>query len=496
MTRENCDVLVLGAGFAGSITAMLLQRIGRSVVLVDRDAHPRFAIGESSTPLADLTLRRLAKKYNLPQLLPLTRYGDWKRTCPHITCGLKRGFSYFGHQPGRRFTTDETHSRELLVAASSNDDASDTHWLRSDVDALLVAEAIRESVAYYDHLELRPISREPWLWRGMRDGEIVEVEANFVLDATGPDSSVAKAVGARRLANGFQTQSRAIFGHFVGMTPWGQALNELDIRRDDYPFPCDAAAIHHLIEEGWMWQLPFDNGTTSAGLLLTDEGKSSAPAAEWSRVLGRYPSLQRQFSQARVAAPTGGLQSTGRLQRRWLPAAGTDWGLLPATAGFIDPLHSTGIAHTMFGIERLIEILSSRWEQPEALTAALSAYDARLQTELTLIDRLVAACYATRRRFSAFAAATMLYFTAVTTCERRLLAGRQPAFLAADDEKLRSTLQGVSDRLIKFGADAAETESTLHSEVRSAIEPWNQVGLLSPEAANMYQRTAPTLSPY
>src|SRR6059058_5460544 len=45
---EQFDFIVFGSGFGGSITSMLLRRLGYSVLLVERGAHPRFVIGESS----------------------------------------------------------------------------------------------------------------------------------------------------------------------------------------------------------------------------------------------------------------------------------------------------------------------------------------------------------------------------------------------------------------------------------------------------------------
>ena len=49
--REQADVLVLGAGFAGALMALVAQRLGLRVVLLEKGRHPRFAIGESSTPI-------------------------------------------------------------------------------------------------------------------------------------------------------------------------------------------------------------------------------------------------------------------------------------------------------------------------------------------------------------------------------------------------------------------------------------------------------------
>jgi len=47
---HDCDVLIIGGGPAGSTMATLTARQGRSVVLLEKDHHPRFHIGESLLP--------------------------------------------------------------------------------------------------------------------------------------------------------------------------------------------------------------------------------------------------------------------------------------------------------------------------------------------------------------------------------------------------------------------------------------------------------------
>ena len=49
-TDGHYDVLVVGGGPAGATTAALLAERGFRVIVVDKDRHPRFHIGESLLP--------------------------------------------------------------------------------------------------------------------------------------------------------------------------------------------------------------------------------------------------------------------------------------------------------------------------------------------------------------------------------------------------------------------------------------------------------------
>src|SRR5215203_4473814 len=128
------DLAVVGSGFAGSLISMIAARLGLSVVLIERGKHPRFAIGESSTPLANLLLEELATRYDLPKLLPLTKWGTWQSSYPEIACGLKRGFSFHHHTFDHPFANRPGRGDQLLVAASPHDAIADTHWYRADFD--------------------------------------------------------------------------------------------------------------------------------------------------------------------------------------------------------------------------------------------------------------------------------------------------------------------------------------------------------------------------
>src|ERR1051325_4724960 len=130
------DFIIVGSGFAGSIMAMILKRLGKSVAVLEKDRHPRFAIGESSTPLANLLLEELARKYDLPELAGFSKWGSWQKAHPEIACGLKRGFTFYKHEFGREVDFHD-RTQQLLVAASPHDRIADTHWHRPVVYAAL-----------------------------------------------------------------------------------------------------------------------------------------------------------------------------------------------------------------------------------------------------------------------------------------------------------------------------------------------------------------------
>ncbi|MEZ6125179.1 MAG: tryptophan 7-halogenase [Planctomycetaceae bacterium] len=499
--RLQADVLVMGSGFGGSLLSLVLAKRGFTVVMVDRQAHPRFTIGESSTPLADAELRRLAADYDLPELIPLTAWGLWKRCLPNLTCGRKRGFSYFGHRSDRPFHPED----QLLAAASLSDDVSDTQWLRSDVDQFVFELAVRNGVrSLVSGASQLTQTQTGWQLLAADDsGAEVLVPADFVVDATGGRNAVLSVLNIPDATSELLTHSSAVYAHFQNVVPMQTILTRHGISTQRHPFPCDAGALHQVLEDGWMWQLRFDDNSVSAGIVLRDSGQveNLSPEERWERQLKKYPLLAEQFADARVIRPGNELIATGRLQRLAARGAGTNWAALPNTIGFIDPLHSTGLAHTITGLRRLADILLSANECPSegrksligsVVGSALEEYSQCVIGELHQIDRLVAGCYEALPSFRLWSDWCMLYFAAVTSMERSDQTALSRTLLLADDVQFCSVLNEARVRLQIAKEQRASPEACAEFEswLAGAIRPWNRAGLLNPESAGMYADTA------
>jgi FADH2 O2-dependent halogenase len=496
MSRLDVDVAIAGSGFAGSILAAILQRNGLRVALIDRARHPRFAIGESSTPTANLILRDLADRYGLDWLKPLSQYGSWKRAYPNLTSGIKRGFSYFWHEADHEFSPTVDHQNELLVAASSSDEVSDTQWLRSGVDAFLFERACGENVSAFEATNIETLTALSPGWRldcQTPDGP-VEIRCRFLVDGTGAGGLLSQRLLIADESHLLQTNSRAIFGHFADLPRWSNVLSaKAGAATTDHPFDCDHSALHHLLPGGWMWWLRFDSDVTSVGLVLDAESHPASELAaetEFESHLQTLPDLRDSLAVTKLVSPPDGLVRTGRLQRLASQIARADWAMLPHAAGFIDPLHSSGIAHSLGGVERLAGILLRHLPSggdDDGLSRDLSHYSETVRSELLLIDQLVSGCYSALRlrSFRKFVAWSMCYFAAATSWERRRLASEDEvaALFLADDSRFQQVVEHLQSRL------ETETDAAFEQLCEERLAPFNHVDLFRPPIPNMYART-------
>jgi FADH2 O2-dependent halogenase len=448
-------------------------------VLIERGRHPRFAIGESSTPLANLLLEELADRYGLRRIRVFSKWGTWRRSRPDVGGGLKRGFTFFFHRPGEPFGEDPDHECQLMVAASPHDQIGDTHWYRPDFDHNLVREAEAAGAVYLDETTIDRVSLDGdrSTLEGARQGQAVRVTAPFVVDASGARGLLSRTMGLEARSLRWLPATQGLYTHFENVTRW-------DTLRPDpsRPYPADDAAVHHVFPGGWIWMLRFNNGITSAGAAFTAASGFSR-TSHWDDLLRALPSVREQFANARAVQPWIHSQ---QLAFRTTRVSGPGWALLPSAAGVIDPLLSTGFPLTLLGIGRLLEILEHTSPGPER-EAALHRYEEITLAELDATEQLVAALYSSMDDVALFKRLTLLYFAAASFSEasRRLNRPEQaPGFLLHAHPAFGRDLHTCA--MIALAGPRGRARDALLEEIDRAIEPFDIAGLLDRSRRDWY----------
>jgi FADH2 O2-dependent halogenase len=376
---HNFDVAILGNGLSGSMLAAVLARHGVSVVLIDAEVHPRFAVGESTIPHTSLLISLIADKYDVPELDYLV-YSD--RLADHVctTSGIKRSFGFVFHREGKEYD-----SREGLQFGTSAKD--ENHWFRQDIDAYLFNLAVHYGAVPRQKTKVTSLEIDQ---QGVRlqtsAGE--EIHARYVVDGTGHKSIVADRFGLRETPTRLKHHSRTLFTHMVDVPGFDEPHNPL-------PLSYHKGTLHHCFERGWFWVIPFNNHARSTNPLISigltiDPRRYPKPEVaaeqEFQEFLQKYPSVAEQFATGKAVRPW---VSTGRLQYSSRQTTGYRFCLMSHAAGFVDPLFSRGMVNTVEVIYGLIDPLLHALATDNFDEEAFAHIDRLQQRVLDYNDRLV-----------------------------------------------------------------------------------------------------------
>lgn len=490
------DVAILGGGFAGSILARCLAAEGARLLLLEKAVHPRFALGESTTPLANFALERLATRYGFADLHSLAAWGRWTRDLPHLRRGLKRGFTFYRHSRDEAFRSGPRNEARAFFAASPDESIADTHWLRADVDHHLLSAAREVGVEGHEGAEVVDLDfgrgvDVTWVEKGVRH----RTSADRVVDASGGAGLVSRRLGLDG-PDPLPFRTRLLATHVEGLPSF---LTEPHPTVSSAPYPEERAAVHHLLEDAWLYVLPFDGpspeqSVVSVGVVQRLDRAAAMPGGDGSDVeaafrkaLSRFPSLARQFQEARAVTPW--MARHGIAFRR-TQAASDRWLLLPGAYAFFDPLFSTGIAWSLLGVERARDVVCGA-ESP-------ARYGRQLAREADQMARLVESAWLALGSpgdlaFDDFVAVALCYFGAVSWAESlgRLVdpgdaVSHDPTwhgFLGAADEVLERVF---TDVLHHLRADAPRVPGALRTAVVEQLRERDVAGLDQPPKSNVF----------
>ena len=287
------------------------------------------------------------------------------------------------------------------------------------------------------------------------------VEAGFLIDAGPTGGTLRELLNLPDRAADLRTRTAATFGRVRGLEPWEATLDALKIDRSAHPFPCGEGAARQILSDGWCGELRLDGGETQLARVHRMNGKPPPFAAADPFGLAAAPTLAARHAAAE-SVPGGEPVRTGRLQRRTGRVAGAGYALLPAAAGFIDPLHAAAGARTAGGVLRLCAALSEHWGTAD-LSAALDEYAAAVDRELDREDALTAPCADALGDWPRFRRSLV---------PRRLAETADPgpaaACLLADDPAFAAAATSYFTRL------AAGDGTGLDDDLRRIMDPWER----------------------
>lgn len=309
MLKEFIDVLIIGAGPSGCVSASYLHNNGIKVKVVEKTKFPRLVVGESLIP----------------------------RVMDHFAeAGLFESLDAmnFEKKLGARFIRGE----EICLFDFSNKYGQGWDWTwqvpRADFDNTMAQEVIRKGIDLEFESEVISVSFE-----GKKsitvvkdvDGNLKEIHANFIIDSSGYGRVLPRLLD-------LDTPSKldphsSIFTHVK------------DINR---PAVEEGTLISFDILETqvWLWVIPFSNGNTSVGIVgPTDfvnslsENKDNREALNNAIKLSDY--YVKRFGGVDFLFEPVKLENYSRSVKQMY---GDGFALTGNSSEFLDPVFSSGVA--------------------------------------------------------------------------------------------------------------------------------------------------------
>ena len=437
------DVAIVGSGFAGALCALALRQRGRRVALIERGRHPRFAIGESTTPLTNLLLEELADRYDLPQIRSFSKWGTWqqrasgRRLRPQARVHVPLPSTRRAIRRRRAITRGSCSSpRARTTTSPTRTGTGPTSISRSSSEAAGRGRDLPgRDAARHDPRQRRGHARS----RARASGRAVEITAGFVDRRERPARIPDQRARHRRARRSrWLPPTQGLYHALRGR----RSLGETCRRRRQPPYPPDEAALHHVFPGGWIWVLRFNNGITSAGAALTDPlaARVRAVRGRSRRGIGcsqALPSVARSVPRRARHAAVRPRAARGlplpRVAGDELGAAAVGRGRHRSAA--LDRVSADAARHRAAARRARDHVAGSRSARRRSPRTR-----ARTQQELDVTEQLVAALYACMADPALFKRLSLLYFAAASYSETVRRLGRPhlaPGFLLNEHPHVR-----------------------------------------------------------
>ncbi len=309
----DSDVIIIGAGPAGSVAASMLRRMGRSVTVLESATFPRFSIGESLLP----QMMEFLEEANLLQDV------------------IQHGFQFKNGAVFRRGEQETAYDFRQKMSAGWGT----TYQVRRDqFDELLAKGAARHGAnVLFRHTvtSFTPDTVRPSLTVKDENGAERIMTARMVLDASGFGRVLARLLDLE-MPTAFPPRM-ALFAHFRD-----------NISAHEYDRDKILISVHPENHSIWYWMIPLAKGMTSAGVVGPIEDINAAGDTRDERyqrlVLRESGLMGRLLSTGEQIRDTGEIAGYACKVRH---LHGPGYALLGNAGEFLDPIFSSGVTIAM-----------------------------------------------------------------------------------------------------------------------------------------------------
>ncbi len=305
----DADILIIGAGPAGSVAAQMLKKLGYRVVILEKELFPRFSIGESLLPQcmefledADLLERVATENFQFKNGAAFSHAG--KLTEFDFSEKFTPGWGTTYQVPRGRF--------DQLLAEAAEECGVAIHYRHS----IVAADFNTPGLARLTSIDANSFQRD---WT-----------ASWVMDASGFGRVLPRLLGLETPSS--LPPRLALFTHI-----------EDRITTPDYDRNKILIAIHPHFHEVWYWLIPFSNGRSSFGVVMpmdfleTRSGSSLEILQELAMEEPRLAQLLKKSIFDTQVNRIGGYSADVK------NLYGDGYVLLGNAGEFLDPVFSSGV---------------------------------------------------------------------------------------------------------------------------------------------------------